>query len=86
MVVPSVFSETGWVWSELDPTELGAAAWDLPAKLLVKVLKGVEGGKETQLREISKMCQTAPCKSLWAFGCGKNCKWETTCHCCTLFS
>jgi hypothetical protein len=71
IVAPSVFSTTGWVGRKLDPTELGAA-WDLPVAF-TKVLKRMEGGKETQMLEISKVCRTAPCKSLWAFGYAMKC-------------
>jgi hypothetical protein len=54
IVAPSVFSNMGWVWRELDPTELGAA-WDLPVAV-IKTLKRVDGGKDSQTCEINKVC------------------------------
>jgi hypothetical protein len=49
MIAPSVFSKTGWVWRELDPSELGTA-WDLPVTL-VDVLKKLDGGRERDERD-----------------------------------
>jgi hypothetical protein len=71
MIAPSVYSKTGWVWRELDPSELGTA-WDLPVTL-VDSLKGLEGGIERQRSEIKSVTRATPCKSLWTFGHAMQC-------------
>lgn len=72
LVALLVFAKTtGWVCRKISPIEQGSA-WDLPVRVVKKLKSGLVD-PEVETKMDSRLCHTAPGKSLWAVGCSMLC-------------